>query len=271
MTLAGFLFGGVLVCYLVASVAYHAHLFAGSALARRVAPVALLMGLLLHALALAGRWVDPQASPMPPAVRVVSTVAWLLALTQLLLDCWGGWASVGALSVPLAFIAVLYANVAPHAPVTRDPVLKSALMRVHLTGVIVGFAGFALAFCLAVVYLAQSALLKRKQLKGALKRLPPLESSARAAHWLAAIGFWTLTIGIITGSVVAMKVSSSAWYLSPPFVTSAIAWLIYAVYIAASSLGGWRGRKTTYFLIGGFAALLVAALINVAGRSPWVR
>ena len=42
-------------------------------------------------------------------------------------------------------------------------------------------------------------------------------------------------------------------------------------YIAASSLGGWRGRKTTYFLIGGFAVLLIAALVNVTGPGSWVR
>src|SRR5438105_15722855 len=167
MTLGGLLFGGVLLCYLAAAAAYQAHLFTGSATARRLAPLALTAGIVLHAFALGERWYHPQGVPMSPAARVVSTSAWLLAVIQLALDSRLGWAAVGSLSVPLAFVAVLYANVVPRAPIVQSAVLKTTLMRVHLTGVILGFAGFALAFCLAVVYLIQSALLKRKQLKGA--------------------------------------------------------------------------------------------------------
>jgi len=271
MTLGGLLFGGVVICYLIAAGAYHAHLFTGSATARRLAPMALTAGLVLHSLALGERWYMPHSAAMSPAARVVSTSAWLLALIQLILDRRLGWAAVGSLAVPLALVAVLYANVVPHAPIVQSAVLKSTLVRVHLTGVILGFAGFALAFCLAVVYLIQSALLKRKQLKGAFRRLPPLESSATAAHWLAGIGFWMLTVGIITGSIVAMKVGAPDWYLEPRFIISLVAWTIYAIYVVASSLGGWRGRKTTYFLIGGFAVLVVATLINLTGPASWGR
>jgi ABC-type uncharacterized transport system permease subunit len=68
-----------------------------------------------------------------------------------------------------------------------------------------------------------------------------------------------------------MKVGKSDWYLEPRFITSIVAWLVYAAYMAASSLAGWRGRKTTYFLIGGFAFLLVASLINLTGSPTWTR
>src|SRR5436190_15799709 len=128
MTLGGFLFGATLLAYLAAAAAYQAHLFTGSATARRLAPLALTAAIVLHAFALGERWYHPQGTPMSPAARVVSTSAWLLAVIQLLLDRRPGWTAVGALAVPLAFVAVLYANVVPHAPVVQSAVLKSTLM-----------------------------------------------------------------------------------------------------------------------------------------------
>ena len=45
--------------------------------------------------------------------------------------------------------------------------------------------------------------------------------------------------------------------LEPKVLTSFFAWLIYAAYLITSGIGGWRGRRTTYFLIAGFIAVVV--------------
>jgi ABC-type uncharacterized transport system permease subunit len=262
VTLGAVLFSAVLTCYFVASVCYHAHLFAGSPRTRRLAPIALAVGLVLHSIALGQRWFEPNTPPMPPAVRVATTMAWTLALVQLLLDWRLGWAAIGSLSVPLAFFLVFSANFLPPAAVPAGE-LHSRLLRPHLVVLILGFAGFALAFCLAVVYLVQASLLKRKQVRGIFGRLPPLATMDTAAHWLAAVAFSMLTLGIVTGALVAVQNGEADWYRQPRVVASFLAWLVYAVYIAASTLGGWRGRKTTYFLIGGFAVLVVAYAFNL--------
>jgi ABC-type uncharacterized transport system permease subunit len=262
VTLASLLYGAVLGCYFVATACYHLHVFAGSARARRLAPYALAAGVLIHAAALGQRWFDPSAPHLPVSTRVVTTIAWTVALTQLILDWRLGWSAVGSLSVPLAFCAVFYAIILPHQQALNGATLKDALVRPHLVATILGFAGLALAFCLAVVYLVEGRLLKKKQVRGAFHRLPPLESVATAAHWLAAVGFSMLTLGIITGSLVAIH-KGGGWYREPKVVASFVAWLIYAAYMATSSLAGWRGQKTSYFLIGGFAALLVAYVFNL--------
>src|SRR5262249_61235177 len=49
----------------------------------------------------------------------------------------------------------------------------------------------------------------------------------------------------------------------PRVVTSFLAWAVYAFYMGMSSLGGGRGRRVTYFLIGGFPVLLVAYLVDL--------
>src|SRR5262249_39592008 len=174
VTLGPLLTGGALACYLIASVCYHVHLFAGSAPARRVALVALGCGLGVHALILGQRWIDPTALPMGVTARVVSTSAWTLALMQLVLDWRRGWSAIGSLSVPIVFAAVFYANVLPREHL--GGAVPSPLLRPHLVATILGFAGLSLAFCMAIVYLVQSWMLKRKQLRGIVTRLPPLEA-----------------------------------------------------------------------------------------------
>ena len=95
-------------------------------------------------------------------------------------------------------------------------------------------------------------------MKGIVRRLPPLESISISAHWLAAAGFSMLTLGIVTGVIWALRAWKPNWWLDPKVVTSFIAWLIYATYLAFSSIRGWRGLKTTYFLIAGFVVVLIA-------------
>lgn len=262
MTLGGWLFGLVLLCYCAASICYHLHLFTGSQPARRLAPVFLGLGVAAHAAALGQPWFEPQAPPMGVVSRTATTIAWTLAVTQLVLDWKQGWAASGSLAVPLAFVLVFYANVLPRGHLSGDPALRSPLMRPHLVATILGFVGLALSFSMAVLYLAQSWLLKRKLLREALDRLPPLETTARAAHWLAVVGFSMLTLGIVTGAIVAAQ-QEPAWFLTARVLTSLLAWLVYAIYLAASTVGGWRGRRTTYFLIGGFAVLMVAYVANL--------
>jgi ABC-type uncharacterized transport system permease subunit len=257
------LFGSVLVCYFLASICYQLHVFAGHAGARRLAPILLGVGAALHTLALGEPWFNPAAPRLGVDGRMVLTIAWLIAVTQLLLDWKQGWPAIGALSAPIVFAAVFYGYVLARAQPFADPLARNPLMVTHLVVTILGFAAFALSFCMAVIYLAQSWLLQHKHLGGAFRRLPPLTTIAESAHLLATVGFTLLTLGVITGVLVAVRQGPGNWYVQLRFLTAFAAWGIYAVYLAASVLGGWRGRKTTYFLIGGFGMVLIAYFFNL--------
>jgi ABC-type uncharacterized transport system permease subunit len=263
MPLDTLLFGSVLTCYFLASVCYQLHVFAGHAEARRLAPVFFGIGFALHALALGQPWFNPDAPRLLAGGRMVLTIAWIIAGIQLLLEWRQGWTAIGALAAPLVFVAVFYSYVLGRAPGPGDSLARNPLLVSHLVATILGCAGLALAFCMAVLYLAQSWLLQHKQLGGAFRRLPPLASIAEAAHLLATAGFTMFTLGVVTGVLVAIRQEPGAWFLQLRFLTAFIAWGVYAVYLAASVFGGWRGRKTTYFLVGGFAMVLVTSFFNL--------
>jgi ABC-type uncharacterized transport system permease subunit len=254
------LFGLTLLFYLLGSLCYHVHLFVGSGRARRGATVLIAAGLATHTAAL-GVWCLTHESSILGEMPL-SLVAFLLALVQLAVDLRRGWASLGSLVVPLAFMAQLYASVRALGA-GGETAANSAFLRSHVLVLLLGFAAFALAFCLAVIYLVQSRLLKTKQVRGIFKRLPPLESVGTGAHWLAAVGFSLLTLGMVAGAIVAPQGWDQDWYLDQHILTGVVAWVIYAAYLVASLLLGWRGRRTTYFLIAGFLVVLVAFFASV--------
>jgi ABC-type uncharacterized transport system permease subunit len=250
-----------LLLYFGASVAYHAHLFAGSERARRLAAVIVPVGVVTHTCAI-GAWdLTHTGSILRDPAMPFSLVAWCLALVQAGLNFRAGWSALGSLTLPLAFLTLFSAGI--RAPGGAEEALASPLMRPHVMGLLLGFAAFTLAFCLAVLYLVQARLLKTKQVRGLFTRVPPLESVSTAAHRLAVIGFSMLTLGIITGAVVAPQSWGPTWYLDARTITSLVAWAIYATYLGLSMFLGFRGRRTTYFLIAGFLVVLIAFMVSV--------
>lgn len=269
MTVEASLFALTLLCYLVSSVAYHAHLFTGNAHARTAASSAVWLGVAAHTGAIGGWCMSHRGhSIFQDPGMPFSLVAYFLALVQVVATFRRTWAALGSLSMPLAFLAEFWAGMrtpwsAEHAA-SPGSVLHTSLMRPHVMVLLLGFTALALAFCLAIIYLVQSRLLKTKQVRGLFSRLPPLDSVNVGAHWLATTGFSMLTLGIITGTMAAPESWGPGWWLNPHTVTSLIAWAIYAAYMAVSMGLGWRGRKTTYFLIAGFLVILVAFFVSVS-------
>lgn len=267
MTPDGILFNLTLFLYLVGSVGYHLHLFGGSEKARQWAGWAVILGVLSHTAAI-GVYCSAQRGSVLTGTMPYSLVAYFIALGQVAASL-ARWSAVGSLSMPLAFIAEFMAEVGPQGG-PGHPAPGGALLRPHVTVLLLGFAAFALAFCLAVIYLVEARLLKEKKIRGLFDRLPPLESVSGAAHWLAIIGFSMLTLGVITGAIAAPKSWGPDWYtnprLLPGVITSLVAWVIYAAYLGVSLFLGWRGRRTTYFLIAGFAVVLVAFFASVSSR-----
>jgi len=257
-----------LLCYFVSSLLYHIHLFAGSDRARNAAPILAGAGVLLHTAAI-GLWCMQGGSVLRDGGMPLSLVAYFLAIVQVVVSFNPRWASLGSLVMPLAFIAEFYGTWTTPG-LSEHSTTASPLLRPHVTVLLLGFAAFTLAFCLAVFYLVESRLLKTKHLRGIFRRLPPLESVGTAAHWLAVIGFSMLTLGTITGAIVAPERWGPQWYLEPHFLVSMVAWVVYAAYLAVSLLLGWRGRRTTYFLIAGFVVVVVAyfASGNPTRNSP---
>ena len=136
-----------------------------------------------------------------------------------------------------------------------EPV-RSALLPVHVGVNILGIVAFALAFAVALAYLIQESLLRKKQLGGLFQRLPPLDVLDSLGFQLVTIGFPLLTVGIITGAVVAARLGEHPSF-NVSRLTAMLAWLFFAGVLFLRVLAGWRGRRAAIGTMLGFACAVV--------------
>jgi cytochrome c-type biogenesis protein CcsB len=74
------------------------------------------------------------------------------------------------------------------------------------------------------------------------------------------IGFVFLTAGIFTGSLWAYQAWGSFWSWDPKETWALVMWLVYLFYLHGRLIAGWRGRKSAWLAIAGFAVMIFTYL-----------
>ncbi len=146
--------------------------------------------------------------------------------------------------------------------------IRSALLPVHVTANVLGLTAFALAFAASVAYLIQERQLRRKQLGGLFERLPALDVLDALGLRAVLVGFPLLTIGVVTGTVWAVRLHPSSLALSAAQAFGLLAWLLFAAVLLLRVAAGWRGRKAAIGTALGFLctmAVLVGYVLRGEG------
>jgi ABC-type uncharacterized transport system permease subunit len=167
-------------------------------------------------------------------------------------------AIAGAFVAPLA-LSLLFASRFVHLA-APDGRVKGAVLPFHVTTILLGIALFTLAFSAATLYLIQERLLKKKQIDGMFRRLPPLDVLDRAEHRFLLAGFPLLTIGLVTGTLWAQRVAMGAPGEVLRAVVGYVMWLVIAGVLFLRAAAGWRGRRAAYGTIAGFGLAVVAVM-----------
>ncbi|GAA5025910.1 c-type cytochrome biogenesis protein CcsB [Microbacterium fluvii] len=143
-----------------------------------------------------------------------------------------------------------------------DP-LKSVWLVIHVFVASLATALFALAFGLSVLQLMQArreAKLVAAAATGSgprfLRTLPSSEKLESLAYRFAIIGFIFWTFTLIAGSIWANDAWGRYWGFDTKEVWTFIIWVLYAGYIHARATRGWRGSRSAWLSIIGFAAVL---------------
>lgn len=247
--------------YLLAAAGFVTNLMVVRDLPRRLALLALSVGFAAHAVALVFRGAVAGTSMVSFSHDQLSILAWLIVGLYLAMQFRYQLAVVGALVSPLAFLLTLSAYLVYSGVRTLPRDLANAWVPAHVAPTFLGYAIFAVAFCISVIYLLQEGKLKAKQRGGILRRLPSLEALDELNFRFVAWGFALVTVGIITGSLLAKTMWGTFWSWEPVQVLSTISWLLYAVVLNARS-SGWRGRRAAALTIVGFV-LLVASFLGL--------
>lgn len=259
MTAACFTVLGLsLLGYWAASLLYQGHLLFHRRTWARWGRRALLAAAGLHLLGLIGHRIFAHTGLLGNRLLVVS----LFALFSVAIGLGVEWRFqvplLNAFVAPVVLLAVLYALIIPLEFPVEPLFLHYPWLGVHVVICLLGFAGFALAFCVSLLYLWQDYQLRVRRVGGFL---PSLEVADRWVYYLVGLGFPMLTFGIAMGFLWMVRgVGQNLRFTDPKIIATSVTWIVYAVYLYLHQVVGWRGRKPHFLIIFGFALVLVTFL-----------
>lgn len=159
--------------------------------------------------------------------------------------------TVGAFVLPVAFLLLLIAALFFPSEVTPlQPALQAnRILALHVGMMALAYASLSISFGTAVMYLLQGR--QRR-----FKRLPSQELLDEIGYRSVLVGFPILALGIALGAYWGNSAWGRWWGWDPKETSALVTWLIYAGYLHARALRGWRGTRSALLLILGFIGVL---------------
>ena len=246
--------------YLMGTAGYFAFLFFQKDILQKTGFGSLSAGFICHTIGIGTTWFHSGHFPAGNLNETLIIAAWAIIAVYLYIQYQYNLKILGVYAAPLATIAMIMAGQFSRQPPQADNIFKSLWFLMHIIGVFIGEAAFALACGLGILYLLQEHAIKSKIRGFFYKRLPSLELLDMTGHTCIVIGFIMHTLGLITGFVYANAIWGRLWSGDPKEIWSMVTWLIYAALIHQRFTVGWQGRKSAIMAIIGFAVVLFTFL-----------
>jgi cytochrome c-type biogenesis protein CcsB len=249
--------------YLFASFLYIAVLVFRSNKLGVIATAFTAIALLIQTAGLGIRWVESYQigighAPLTNMYESVVFFAWTIIILYLGIEWKFKTRTIGAFAVPLAFLAMAYAS---FAPLNRGinplvPALQSNWLLAHVITCFVGYAAFAIAAALGIMYLGKSYFSSSSPENSAKELLPSLRILDDMIHKSMIFGFIWLSAGIITGAIWANSAWGTYWSWDPKETWSLITWFVYAITLHARYTRGIGGKTIAWLSITGLFAVI---------------
>ena len=287
-------FNGAIFSYLAAMVSYFAYLSFQRDFLWKVARAAAVLGLSANVVSIITRGLAAHRVPWGNMYEYSALLACLVVAGYLIVV--EGIYKVRSLGGFVMAFAILTMAVASQffyvTPGPLVPALNSYWIKIHVQAAIWGSSLFALGGIVTILYLIQDRRERRTvdalreqdpaPIMGASldldaphdlvddagapmsagaapgkKRLPSAATLDTLAYRLIAFAFPIWTFAVIAGAIWAQEAWSRYWGWDPKETWSFITWVIFAGYLHARATAGWRGRKSAWIALVGFASLLI--------------
>ncbi|MHB1324180.1 MAG: cytochrome c biogenesis protein CcsA [Coriobacteriia bacterium] len=246
--------------YAVATVLFIVGFMFGKERLTALALAATAIGIVPHALAVVGRWVRLGHGPYLGFYEVISSFALLGSVVFLLLALRvRGLRVAGTALMPIAFLALGGAMLAPRGGLDVTPALASYWLGIHVAFAKLTYGSLITGFGLAIMFLLRA---KRPDHR-LLSRLPDDATLDDLVFKFVAAGFMFLGIMIAAGAVWANEAWGRYWGWDPIETWSLISWLGYAAVLHARLTLGWKGPRFMWAAIAALPVVLFA-LVGVA-------
>ena len=228
----------------------------------RISTWVALVGLSGNTAGIVVRWVESYQlgighAPFSNLYESLVFFAWVIVLIYLIIERKIENRIIGAFTTPIACLVMAYASLKPGITSAIQPLipaLKSNWLIAHVIACFIGYAAFAIAFGLSIMYLLRQR--ESSSEKALIQRFPTAQVIDGLTHQMIMFGFLFLSVGIITGAVWANSAWGSYWSWDPKETWSLITWFIYAALLHARMMRGWYGKRIAVFCIIGFIAVM---------------
>jgi len=251
--------------YLLSAIFYVALLVFKSPRLGVIATTVTIIAWLIQTAGLLLRWMESYQmgighAPLTNMYESVVFFSWTIIILYLLIEWKFRIRIIGAFALPFAVLAMAYASFSTDISKTINPLvpaLQSNWLIAHVVTCFVGYAAFAVAAALGIMYLMKNTSSKDDRDSSTLiGSLPPLKIIDDIIHKTLVFGFIWLTAGIITGAIWANSAWGTYWSWDPKETWSLITWFFYAITLHSRYTRGWSGRKIAWLSIFGFLAVL---------------
>ena len=245
------------ICYLLIGIFYIIDLVFKKFKNDTIPLIVLAVVFVVHLIGLIIRAIQSGHTPLSNVYETMVFFSWLIILISFFVRFKYNIKSMVGISSLLAFISIGAASVLPENLRISQPLvpaLQSWWLEIHVLTCFVAYAAFAIAFGASIMFLIRNYLeTKKKQVSA---KFPGKDSLDDLSYRLIAIGFFFLTLGILTGAVWAKYAWGQYWGWDPKETWALVTLLVYAVYLHTRFLKNWKGLKSSWLSVIGFIAVL---------------
>ncbi len=228
----------------------------------RLATWMVILGVCGNTAGMIMRWLESYRlgighAPLSNLYESLVFFSWTIALIYLIIERKYKNRIIGAFTTPIAFLAMAYASLSPDITDRIQPLLpalKSNWLIAHVITCFIGYAAFAIAFGISIMYLFKQRDQVGKSIL--LDRFPKASILDELTYQMVMFGLLFLSMGIITGAVWANSAWGRYWGWDPKETWSLITWIVYATLVHARMMRGWHGKRIALLSIIGFMAVI---------------
>jgi ABC-type transport system involved in cytochrome c biogenesis permease subunit len=207
----------------------------------------------LHTAGLVLRWVESYRLsmghvPLSNFYESLIFYAWSVPVVVIIMKRRLAYPVITMCACLISLFFMGYASISPSVERNIQPLvpaLQSNWLHIHVITCFVAYAAFALSFVCGFLYLFKW--------KGVI---PPPETLDDMNYRSVVVGFPMLSAGILTGAVWAHYAWGSYWSWDPKETWSLITWIVYALFLHARLVKGWKGKRIAILSIVGFLSVI---------------
>jgi cytochrome c-type biogenesis protein CcsB len=263
------LFNVTTLSYMISMLFFFGYLALRNKTVGLIASSVAYFGFIAQTVAIILRWKESYTmgvghAPLSNLYESVVFFSWTIILIYGIIEFKYKYRIIGAFVVPFALLGMAWAQLYLDSGIQPlVPALQSNWLLYHVITCFLGYAAFAVACGISIMYLIKEKLENPSgdsSAGGLIGQFPSTKVLDDLNYKAIMIGFPLLTLGIVTGAAWANYAWGTYWSWDPKETWSLIVWFIYAAFLHARITRGWVGKRAAILSVVGFAATIFCYL-----------